>query len=223
MPTGKEEKSLSTQRDPQHDEIAQVARELWRQRRPGDPGSAEEDWYRAVNIVRSRNNNQQFDTAADNHGKSESFDQGARATRAGIISEREENSRVTEDTRAGSPSTSPGTFGSLGNSASEAYNNIATRATAITSRAHKMMDREPKSMPRPEHREGILARSIEQQTARIPSDAWLWAAVGSIGLSLALGLSGREKAASFVGQWAPALLIFGLYNKLVKLQGSDGI
>jgi hypothetical protein len=26
----------------------------------------------------------------------------------------------------------------------------------------------------------------------------------------------------FVGQWAPSLLILGLYNKLVKLEGHDG-
>lgn len=82
---------------------------------------------------------------------------------------------------------------------------------------------EPMSMPRPEHREGPLARAIEQQTAKLPSDAFLWAAVGSIGLSLALELSGKEKTANFVGHWAPTLLILGLYNKMVKLQGSDGI
>ena len=85
------------------------------------------------------------------------------------------------------------------------------------------LDAEPKSMPRVEHREGRIARTIEQQTARIPSDAWLWAALGSIGISLALELSGREKTANFVGHWAPTFLIFGLYNKIVKLQGSDGL
>jgi hypothetical protein len=26
---------------------------------------------------------------------------------------------------------------------------------------------------------------------------------------------------NFVGQWVPTFLIFGLYNKLVKLHGSD--
>jgi hypothetical protein len=68
-----------------------------------------------------------------------------------------------------------------------------------------------------------VARTIEQQTAKNPSDAWLLAALGSIGLSLAFELSGREKTASFVGHWAPTFLIFGLYNKMVKLQGSDGL
>ena len=93
----------------------------------------------------------------------------------------------------------------------------------MTERVNQMMDPDPKTMPRPEHREGVLARSIEQQTAKIPSDAWLWAAVGSMGLSLALELSGKEKTANFVGHWVPTLLIFGLYNKMVKLQGSDGL
>ena len=43
--------------------------------------------------------------------------------------------------------------------------------------------------PRPgararEHREGPVARSIEQQTAKLPSDLFLWAAIGSIATSL---------------------------------------
>jgi hypothetical protein len=101
------------------------------------------------------------------------------------------------------------------------------RMSDMTNRVGEMarnaMDTEPKPHARPEHREGPIARAIEQQTARIPSDAFLWAAVGSMGLSLALELMGEEKKANFVGHWAPTLLIFGLYNKLVKLQGSDGV
>jgi len=81
---------------------------------------------------------------------------------------------------------------------------------------------EPESSPSPEHREGKVARSIEQQTAKLPSDTFLWAAFGSIGLSLALKMTGKDHAANFVGQWAPTFLILGMYNKLVKLQGSDG-
>lgn len=76
-------------------------------------------------------------------------------------------------------------------------------------------------MTRPEHREGIVARTIEQQTAKLPSDAFLWAAGGSIVGSLALKMAGRSQDALFVGQWAPTFLILGLYNKLVKLEGSD--
>lgn len=72
-----------------------------------------------------------------------------------------------------------------------------------------------------DHREGRVARAIEQQTARLPSDTFLWAAFGSIGLSLGLQLLGKQKESTFVGQWAPTILILGLYNKLVKVQGSD--
>ena len=88
--------------------------------------------------------------------------------------------------------------------------------------ANRYTDSDPKTTPRAEHREGRVARAIEQQTAKLPSDTFLWAAVGSMGLSLALELMGEEKKANFIGHWAPTLLIFGLYNKIVKLQGSDG-
>lgn len=73
----------------------------------------------------------------------------------------------------------------------------------------------------PEHDEGVVARSIEQQTAKLPSDTFLWLAGGSIATSLTLKMLGRDKDALFVGQWAPTFLILGLYNKLVKLMGSD--
>jgi hypothetical protein len=76
---------------------------------------------------------------------------------------------------------------------------------------------------RAEHREGPLARAIEQQTAKLPSDTFLWAALASIGLSLILKITGRRHDALFVGEWAPTFLLLGIYNKLVKLHGSDGI
>jgi hypothetical protein len=69
--------------------------------------------------------------------------------------------------------------------------------------------------------EGRLARAIEEQTARLPSDTFLWAAVGSLGVSAALQLAGRRHASLFVGQWVPAFLLLGIYNKLVKELGSD--
>jgi hypothetical protein len=69
--------------------------------------------------------------------------------------------------------------------------------------------------------EGTVARKIEEQTAKIPSDVWLWAAFGSIGLSLAFKLAKKDNLALFVGQWPPTFLILGVYNKLVKQLGSD--
>lgn len=73
----------------------------------------------------------------------------------------------------------------------------------------------------PEHKEGPVAKAIEQQTAKLPSDLFLWAAVGSIAISLAFKLAGKNDKALFVGQWPPTFLLLGLYNKLVKLEGSD--
>lgn len=72
-----------------------------------------------------------------------------------------------------------------------------------------------------EHSEGRVARMIEHETAKLPSDTFLWLAWGSIAASLVLKLSGRDRDALFVGQWAPTFLIHGLYNKMVKQLGSD--
>jgi hypothetical protein len=71
------------------------------------------------------------------------------------------------------------------------------------------------------HSEGIIARTIEGQTAKLPSDTFLWAALGSMATSLLLQGMGKKEESLFVGQWAPTFLILGLYNKIVKELGSD--
>lgn len=73
----------------------------------------------------------------------------------------------------------------------------------------------------PEHKEGPVARTIEEQTAKLPSDLFLWAALGSMAASLTLKLSGSKHTSLFIGQWAAPFLLFGVYNKLVKLEGHD--
>jgi hypothetical protein len=85
----------------------------------------------------------------------------------------------------------------------------------------RYMENEPRTEPRAEHREGRVARTIEQQTAKLPSDAFLWAAFGAIAGSLVFRMMGKGTQANFIGEWAPTILILGLYNKLVKLQGSE--
>ena len=72
-----------------------------------------------------------------------------------------------------------------------------------------------------EHAEGRVAKTIEDQTARLPSDTFLWMAVGAVTASAAMQAMGNKHGSLFVGQWAPTLLILGLYNKLVKQLGSD--
>jgi hypothetical protein len=72
-----------------------------------------------------------------------------------------------------------------------------------------------------EHVEGPVAKAIERQTAKLPSDTFLWLAFGSIAASATLQVLGQKQTSNFVGQWAPTFLILGLYNKLVKVAGSD--
>ena len=72
-----------------------------------------------------------------------------------------------------------------------------------------------------QHSEGKIARTLERETAKLPSDVWLWAAVGSMTAAAALQASRRYHSALFVGQWAAPLLLIGVYNKLVKQHGSD--
>jgi hypothetical protein len=72
-----------------------------------------------------------------------------------------------------------------------------------------------------EHKEGTVATAIEEQTAKIPSDVFLWAAVGSMVVSAGLQIAGVKHRSLFVGQWAAPFLLLGIYNKLVKLAGHD--
>lgn len=74
---------------------------------------------------------------------------------------------------------------------------------------------------KPEHQEGRVASMIEEQTAKVPSDVFLWAGLGTMVAAAALHMSGKKSASALVGQVGPALLIMGLYNKIVKIHGHD--
>ena len=73
------------------------------------------------------------------------------------------------------------------------------------------------------HSEGTVARTIEEQTAKLPSDSFLWAAVTAMGVALALQVSGRKSESLFIGQWAAPFLLFGVYNTLGKVAGTDRV
>jgi hypothetical protein len=64
--------------------------------------------------------------------------------------------------------------------------------------------------------EDRATQSVERETSKVPSLAFLGLAVGAMAASAALVISGRTKLGNFVGQWAPSILIMGLYNKLAK-------
>ena len=70
-------------------------------------------------------------------------------------------------------------------------------------------------------KEGETTKAIESYTPQIPSGVYLTLAIGSMAASLVLMAMGRRNVANFIGQWAPTILIMGLYNKLVKVEGSE--
>ena len=72
------------------------------------------------------------------------------------------------------------------------------------------------------HKEGKVARGIESQTAKLPSDIFLWAGLGVLAAGAVLQAVRAKHVGLYVGQWAAPLLIMGLYNKLVKLEGHEG-
>lgn len=77
------------------------------------------------------------------------------------------------------------------------------------------------SIQKNDHSEGKVAKAIENQTAKLPSDTFLWAALGSMAVSATLKIFGKNHTALFVGQWAAPFLLLGVYNKIVKVEGSD--
>ena len=72
-----------------------------------------------------------------------------------------------------------------------------------------------------QHEEGAFTKRIEHFTSQVPSGLYLSLAFGSIALSAGLYLRGRKTDAIFVGHWASAILLLGVYNKMVKVLGSD--
>jgi hypothetical protein len=85
----------------------------------------------------------------------------------------------------------------------------------LSSQAHEIASQPP--------HEGEMTKRIEQQTAKIPSIGFLGLAVGSMVASAALAFFAQKKElATFVGLWAPSLLLIGVYNKLVKLEAEGG-
>ena len=73
----------------------------------------------------------------------------------------------------------------------------------------------------PQHDEGPVAEATEQQTAKLPSDIFLWGGLGVLATAAVSYATGKRHEALLIGQWAAPILILGLYNKLVKLEGSN--
>jgi hypothetical protein len=72
-----------------------------------------------------------------------------------------------------------------------------------------------------EAQEDQITAAMEKFTAQVPSSAYLGAALASMAVSVGFKAAGKEHMALFVGQWAAPFLLLGIYNKLVKIHGSD--
>ncbi|CAN5678679.1 hypothetical protein BH10ACI4_BH10ACI4_03580 [soil metagenome] len=72
-----------------------------------------------------------------------------------------------------------------------------------------------------EAQEDQVTAAIESYTSKVPSSLYLGAAIASIAASVTFKIAKKDHAALFVGQWVAPFLVLGLYNKLVKLHGSD--
>lgn len=94
---------------------------------------------------------------------------------------------------------------------------MATTASAL----NKSAARPQESDEAQRHSEGRVARTIENYTAQVPSDLFLWAAGASILGSLTLHVLNRKEDAQFMGQWVAPFMLLGVYNKIVKVAGSD--
>jgi hypothetical protein len=69
--------------------------------------------------------------------------------------------------------------------------------------------------------EGPVAKAIERQTSKLPSDLFLWGALGFLGVAAIRNMRNRREEGQFLSQLGPTLLLLGVYNKLVKIAGSD--
>jgi len=53
-----------------------------------------------------------------------------------------------------------------------------------------------------QHQEGQVTKEIENQTAKLPSDVFLWAAISAMAVSLSFQLAGKKHSGLFFGQRA---------------------
>ena len=56
-------------------------------------------------------------------------------------------------------------------------------------------------------------RKLSSTVEELSPDVFLTGAAASVAISLFLRITGRQHDAQFVGQWAPTLLLLGLYTR----------
>ena len=66
------------------------------------------------------------------------------------------------------------------------------------------------------HDAEAAGQSYFRITDSVPEETWYWLAMGSIGVSALLKVTGKDHWSLFVGQWPPTFLLLGLFHRLVK-------
>ena len=61
------------------------------------------------------------------------------------------------------------------------------------------------------------AAGDQQVTRLLPTDTFLCAALGSMGLSVLFQAVRLRKSSLLVAQWVPALLLLGVYSKILQV------
>jgi hypothetical protein len=71
------------------------------------------------------------------------------------------------------------------------------------------------------HKEGKVAKAIESQTSKLPSDIFLWSGLSCLAAGFAMQVTKQRHLGLMIGLCAAPLLIMGLYDKTVKQLGHD--
>lgn len=77
------------------------------------------------------------------------------------------------------------------------------------------METEHVAQPQSSSMENVreASRKLSSRVEELSPDLFLTGAAASIALSFILRVTGRQHDAQFVGQWAPTLLLLGLYTR----------
>jgi len=65
-------------------------------------------------------------------------------------------------------------------------------------------------------KESKVAETIEKVRKEVPTDKFLWLAIGVMGVAVTMQALRMKHASLLVGQLAPSLLAMGLYKKLTE-------
>src|SRR3954453_12481416 len=155
---------------PGRDQIAAKARELWRAR-GGKGGSPEQDWYLAEKLLRDENVLTSVSNSVASLGNSPSagesyLSSASRGPASGSASaqtnfRKEDRQTMAQDNQSWHNQQASGQGGTgVMDKVKDTINKsgIGDKVNNLANEAGNYVNRDPVSMPRPEHREGPIAR-----------------------------------------------------------------